>query len=144
MLSIKSFTHWRWSYWNRFLRRTSRLSSAQWRHHVMLLPPSHVCCRLLKFDCSCPEGQSQSGGARVTISACNITKLVVLELHSTLGCLTCFGRPYIVLPLPDPVAPLRSRSYSAATTPPFWRFPRVASPWRDYLLGSRRQHKISR
>ena len=34
-------------------------------------------------------------------------------------CLACFGWSYIVLPLPDPVAPLRFRSCSAATTPPF-------------------------
>ena len=89
-------------------------------------PPSHVCCHLLMFDCSCPKGRSQSDGARVTIGACGITKascvgrwpgegrrsciLLLDALPASVGC--------IVLSLPDPVAPLRSRSCSAATTPP--------------------------
>ena len=66
-------------------------------------PPSHVCCHLLMFDCSCPKGRSQSDGARVTIGACGITKASCVgrwlgrraaELHSPLGCLACFGRSY--------------------------------------------------
>ena len=48
-------------------------------------PPSHVCCHLLMFDCSCPKGRSQSGGARVTIGACGITRLVVLDVGRAKG-----------------------------------------------------------
>ena len=50
-------------------------------------PPSHVCCHLLMFDCSCPKGRSQSDGARVTIGACGITRLVGAAFYSWMPCL---------------------------------------------------------
>ena len=112
---------------NRFLRRTSRLSSAQWRQHVMyvsLLPTSVAtssCLTVLvpRGDPSPTAPESQSAHAASP-------RLSVLDVGRGEGRRSCIllldalpasvGR--IVLPLPDPVAPLRYRSCLAATTPP--------------------------
>ena len=98
-----------------------------------MAPPCNVCCPLPTSvaTSSCltvlvPRGDPSPTAPESRSAHAASPRLVVLDVGRGEGRRSCIllldalpaSVGHIILPLPDPVAPLRSRSCSAATTPP--------------------------